>query len=401
MRTRCQRACSHRGGAGHVHKRGRSWSYVADAGSDPATGKRRQKTKGGFRTRKAAEAALLEYLHARESGQLTEHTSATVAEYLEQWLANQEPNARKTTLGGYKQDLDRVIRVLGQVRLQELTPMQLETAYAEMLRSGSSKGGKLSAKTVYNAHSSLRKALNDGVRLGVLIRNPATAARPPKRTKPEMETWPTAQLGEFLAGVEDDPLYAAYVLIATTGMRRGEAMGLRWQDVDLDAGFVRIRQTLTTVNDQLVFDTTKTAKSQRRISLDPDTIAALRRHRARQAEDRLLVGEDWDDSNDLVFTQADGTAVHPDRWTRAFKRHVKRLGLPELRGPHSLRHTWATLALEAGIHPKVVSERLGHSTIAITLDTYSHVVEGMDADAATTVADQIFKSSAKAKEANS
>src|SRR5690606_27313019 len=228
---------------------------------------------------------------------------------------------------------------LGHVRLHELTPMQLETAYAEMMKSGSARGGKLSAKTVYNAHSSLRKALNDGVRLGVLIRNPATAARPPKRTKPEMETWTARQLGEFLARVEDDPLHAAYVLIATTGMRRGEPMGLRWPDVDLDAGFVRIRQALTTVHDELVFDTPQPTQSQRRISLDESTVAALRRHRARQAEERLLAGEGWDASNDLVFTQADGTPVHPDRWTRAFQRHVKRLGLPELRGPHSLRHT--------------------------------------------------------------
>ena len=378
---------------GHVYKRGEAWTFVADAGRDPATGRRRQKSRGGFRTRKAAEAGMREYLHARESGQLTEHTSATVGDYLEQWLANQEPTARRTTFRGYQQDLGRVTRCLGRVGLHELTPMQLETAYAEMLKSGSAKGGPLSAKTVYNAHSSLRKALNDAVRLGVLIRNPATAARPPKRTKHEMATWTFAQLGEFLAGVDADPLYAAYVLIATTGMRRGEAMGLRWQDVDLDAGFVRIRQTLTTVNDQLVFDTTKTAKSQRRISLDQSTVAALRGHRVRQAEARLLAGDGWDDSNDLTFTQADGTPVHPDRWTRAFQRHVKRLGLPELRGPHSLRHTWATLALEAGVHPKVVSERLGHSSIAITLDTYSHVVEGMDADAATTVADQIFKKS--------
>jgi len=374
-----------------VYKRGKAWTYVADAGRDPATGKRRQRSKGGFGTRKAAEAAMRQYLHARKSGQLTEHTSATVGEYLQQWLANQEPTARRTTFRGYQQDLERVVRCLGHVRLHELTPMQLEAAYAEMLKSGSSKGGPLSAKTVYNAHSSLRKALNDGVRLGALIRNPAMAARSPKRTKPDMATWTAAQLGEFLTGVEDDPLQAAYVLIATTGMRRGEAMGLRWQDVDLDAGFVRIRQTLTAVSNGLVFDTTKTAKSQRRISLDQSTVAALRRHRARQAEDRLLAGEGWDESNDLAFTRADGTPVHPDRWTRAFQRHVTRLGLPELRGPHSLRHTWATLALEAGVHPKVVSERLGHSTIAITLDTYSHVVEGMDADAATRVADQIFK----------
>jgi hypothetical protein len=113
-----------------------------------------------------------------------------------------------------------------------------------------------------------------------------------------------------------------------------------------------VRQTLTTVHDRLVFDTTKTARSQRRISLDAETVAALRRHRARQAKDRLFVGEAWDDSHDLVFTQADGTPVHPDRWTRQFQRHVARLGLPELRGPHSLRHTWATLALEAGVHPE-------------------------------------------------
>lgn len=380
---------------GRVHLRGKTWSWVADAGRDPSTGRRRQKTKGGFRTRKAAEAALREYLHATETGQLTERSSATVAEYLTQWLANQEATARRTTFRGYQSDLDRVIRCVGHVRLQELTPLQLETAYAEMLRSGSARGGPLSAKTVHNAHSTLRKALNDGVRLGELIRNPATAARPPKRTKPEMRTWTADELGRFLAGVEHDPLHAAYVLAATTGMRRGEIMGLRWADLDLDAGFLQVRQTLTTVNDQLVFDTTKTTRSQRRISLDPATITALRTHRARQAEERLMVGAGWDDTSDLVFTQPDGSPVHPDRWSRTFKRHVERLGLPELRGPHSLRHTWASLALEAGVHPKIVSERLGHSTVAITLDTYSHVVEGMDADAATIVAEKIFTSATR------
>ncbi|MFV0316163.1 MAG: tyrosine-type recombinase/integrase [Microthrixaceae bacterium] len=146
--------------------------------------------------------------------------------------------------------------------------------------------------------------------------------------------------------------------------------------------------------------TTKTLKSQRRISLDASTVAVLREHRARQANDRRLMGDGWGDSNDLVFTHADGTPVHPDRFTRAFKRHIKRLGLPELHGLHSLRHTWATLALEVGVHPKIVSERLGHSSVAVTLDTYSHVVEGMDADAATTVADQIFKTSTQPKEAD-
>jgi integrase len=380
---------------GHVYKRSGAWTYVADAGRDPATGRRRQRSKGGFRSRKAAETALREFLHARESGQLTEVTSATVGEYLEQWLANVEPTARRSTFSGYRQDLGRIIRCLGGVRLQELTPMQLESAYADMLKTGSAKGKPLSPKTVYNAHSTLRRALSDAVRLGVLLRNPASAAGPPSRPQTEMRTWTSAQLAGFLAAVEDDPLHGAYVLVATTGMRRGEVMGLRWVDVDLEAGFVRVRQTLTAIHHELVLDTTKTPKSRRRISLDPDTVAALRRHRVRQAEDRLLVGEAWDDSHGLVFCQPDGSPIHPDRWTRQFQRHVGRLGLPAIGGPHALRHTWATLALEAGVHPKVVSERLGHSTVAITLDIYSHVVEGMDADAATKVAGQLFTRSSE------
>ncbi len=132
---------------------------------------------------------MREFLHARESGQLTEHSSATVAEYLEQWLANIEPNARKTTFNGYRNDIGRIVRVLGNVRLQELTPMQLESAYADMVKHGSMIGGTLSPKTVYNAHSTLRHALNDAVRLGILIRNPVTAARSPKWTKPDIATW--------------------------------------------------------------------------------------------------------------------------------------------------------------------------------------------------------------------
>ena len=378
---------------GHVHKRGSTWTYVADAGRDPVTGRRRQRSKGGFASKKAAEAALREFLHAHESGQLVPVSTTSLGEYLEQWLANLEPSARRTTFAGYRRDVGRIVGRLGGVRLHELTPMQIESAHAELLRAGGAAGGSLSAKTVYNTHSTLRRALGDAVRLGVLSRNPASAARPPSRPKLEMRTWTAAQLATFLDALDDDPLYAAYVLVATTGMRRGEVMGLRWQDVDVDRGFVRIRQTLTTVEDRLVFDTTKTQRSRRRISLDDTTVATLRRHKARQAEDRLLVGAGWDDTYRLVFCQPDGTPLHPDRWTRQFKRHVERLGLPPVSGPHALRHTWATLALESGVHPKIVSERLGHSTIAITLDTYSHVVEGMEAQAATTVADQIFNSS--------
>jgi len=375
---------------GHVYRRGEgSWTFVCDIGRDPSTGKRRQKSRGGFPTKKAAETALRDVLHAQDVGHGTQPTSATVREYLEQWLVNAEPSIRRTTFAGYRRDVARVVKVLGHHRLHDLTPLQIEAAWADMLRHGGEGGRALSAKTVYNAHSTFRRALNDAVRVGVLLRNPVSRARPPTRQKPDMQTWSASELGQFLRGVADDPLFAAYVLVATTGMRRGEALGLRWQDLDLDACFLRIRQTLTAVDYQLVFDTTKTNKSRRRVSLDASTVEVLRAHRERQEAARALMGEAWH-SSDLVFTRADGSPVHPDRWTREFQSRVKRLGLPTLKGPHALRHTWATLALEGGIHPKVVSERLGHSTIAITLDTYSHVVEGMDAAAATAIADQIF-----------
>ena len=213
--------------------------------------------------------------------------------------------------------------------------------------------------------------------------------RPPRAERKPTVTWTADELGCFLESVDEDRLRAAFYLLATTGMRRGEVLGLRWDDVDLDSGYLSVEQTITTVSDELIMGPVKTARSRRRIALDPATVAALRRHRALQAEERLAAGELWVDGN-LVFRSADGEPLHPDRFTRRFQRLVSDVGLPALRGPHNLRHTWATLALQSGIHPKVVSERLGHATIAVTLDTYSHVVPSLDADAANLVADRIL-----------
>jgi integrase len=175
-------------------------------------------------------------------------------------------------------------------------------------------------------------------------------------------------------------------------MRRAEVLGLRWADVDLRAGHLSVTQTITASNHRLIIGPTKTARSRRRIELDPETVDVLRRHRKAQAEERLAIGAGWVD-HDLVFCRVDGEPVHPDWFTRYFVRLESRLDVPQIRGPHDLRHTWATLALKAGVHPKVVSDRLGHSTIAITLDIYSHVSPALDADAANTVASQIFKAS--------
>jgi integrase len=237
---------------------------------------------------------------------------------------------------------------------------------------------------VRNVHGVLHAALRDAVRWGYLSRNVAAGADLPKPMTPEMHVWNPEQLGVFLEHVRGDPLYAAWMLFATTGMRRGEVAGLRWSDVDLDAGRVSPRRPRVLVDYEVHVSEPKTAKGRRSLALDPATVAALREHRTRQLEQRLAVGPRWQDSG-LVFTWPDGRPIHPERFTRWFEQHARAAGLPRIR-LHDVRHSYATAALSAGVPAKVVSERLGHANIAITMDTYSHVLPGLDAQAADTVA---------------
>jgi integrase len=187
--------------------------------------------------------------------------------------------------------------------------------------------------------------------------------------------------------VADHKLSAAFVVLATTGMRRGECLGLRWSDVNLTAGRVSITQTVIAVNHDVRIGSPKTARGRRTVALDPKTVAALREHRQNQLAERLLMGAGTD--HDLVFCRPDGSPLHPERFSRTFAIEAARAGLPLIRC-HDLRHTWATLALSAGEHPKVVQERLGHANVSITLDVYSHVTEGLHGEVASRVAGIIF-----------
>jgi integrase len=237
---------------------------------------------------------------------------------------------------------------------------------------------------------------------GKLARNvaqaPTVRRRLPRHAKPEMRTWSAPELASFLDQLRGDPLHAPILLAATTGMRRGEVLGLRWRDTDLDAGRVAVRQTLAAVRDVdgdrgrhvLVFGEPKTAKSRRTVPLPAQTVAVLRAHRKAQAAERLLAGADYGDQ-DLVFAEPDGAPIHPDKFRKRFEVRIGRSGLPPIRF-HDLRHTYATLALRAGVHPKVVAEVLGHANISITLDTYSHAIPAMQESAAATVARLVFGS---------
>ena len=379
---------------GHVHKRGSTWGYVVDVGRDPATGKRKQRTKGGFRTRAAAEDALTEVLNEIRSGTVVAPSSVTLEEYLTEWLTTVRPQLRETTWASYGVAVQRICWGLGARKLQALTAVEVERFYARLVNEGGPAGRPLAAKTVRNTHIVLHRALADAERLRLAMRNVAHLARPPAVPHVERATWTADELAAFLEHVSGDRLFAAYVLLATTGMRRGEVFGLRWRDVELSARRASVTQTVTTVNDKLVLGPTKTNRSRRTISLDPTTVDVLHAHRVVQDQERATAGQAWDPSYDLVLCDGTGRPEHPDRFSRQFQRYVKATDLPPLRGPHNLRHTWATLALRAGVHPKVVSDRLGHATIAVTIDTYSHVAPSLDAEAADTVAADIFGSSA-------
>ena len=266
---------------------------------------------------------------------------------------------------------------------------------ASLLRRGASTSATparsrpgLDRRTVNYVHTIIHRAFKDAVRWGRLARNPADAANPPHggQKSDGIHAWDAPTLRAFLAasGRADDRLHGLWVLLATTGMRRGEALGLRWSDLDLDAARLRVVQTIIQTRSMVMIGEPKTTQGRRPIALDKGTIAVMREHRRRMLEERMLIGPDFNDGG-LVFHQPDGSWLHPDAVSEMFLRRVRRYGLQRLT-LHGLRHTWATIALERGIHPRVVQERFGHSTISITLGMYSHVGPTLHDEAAETIA---------------
>jgi integrase len=375
---------------GSVRRLDGGWGYRVDAGPDPETGRRRQVSKQGFATKREAQAELNAILSQIECGIVTQRSSASLGDYLDEWLPTQKQHVRSTTLHSYAMAVDRIKRHLSHVKLQALTPLQIERFYSKLLADGGSKGRSLAAKTVRNTHVVLRKALADAERLELVSRNAAATAKAPRPSRPSRSTWSSEDIKDFFAAAEDNRLFAAFVLLATTGMRRGEVLGARWSDVNLDAGQLYVANTLTTVGwGQLVVGPPKTPKSRRIVYLDTHTLEVLKNHRQRQREERVSAGDDWDGSNDLAFRDEFGGPLHPDWFSREFDRIIRISGMPRIR-LHDLRHSYATVALSRGIHPKVVSERLGHATVGITLDLYSHVAPGIAKDAAEDVASTMF-----------
>ena len=296
---------------------------------------------------------------------------------------------RRTTVDTYRKAISLYVsNELSSKELQAVTSRDLDTMYERMLTNGRRDGcGGLSPRTVRLVHTILKRAFADAVRRELLEHNPATAADPPSQRAaraPVFPTWSPDELRSFLSAARCDEHYAAFHLAAATGLRRSELLGLRWCDIDFERAELRVLQTVVVVGRQVELGLPKTDRSRRVVALDRRTVAVLNEHRqhtirrSRSRDPRL-------EEQSLVFSRPNGAPIHPVLFTYYFRRRVLASGVRSIR-LHDLRHTHATHALQAGVHPKIVSERLGHSTISITLDIYSHALPSMQRDAAEAVA---------------
>jgi len=369
---------------GSIRQRSKgSWEVCINTGRDPATGKRLRHFESVKGTKRDAQQRMHELLHTLEQGAYIKPLRVTLAEWLRDWISGYvATNCSLRTAQSYQSEVTlHLIPALGAIPLAQLRPQHLQNYYACALSQGRVDGkGGLSARTVQYHHRILSEALSHAVKMGILVRNVAEAVDPPRPEQKNMATLVPEDVPQFLEAAERTPYYVLFYMALYTGMRLGELLGLRWCDVDLDMASLSVVQALYKRSGVCRMIKPKSSHSRRRIALPPSLALLLREYKAEQQTQRILLGKLPADS-DLVFSYLDGKPLDPGVVSHTFAKVLKKAGLPHIRF-HDLRHTHATLLLKGGIHPKIVSERLGHANIGITLDTYSHVLPGLQERAA-------------------
>jgi len=362
-------------GEGSVyHRKDGRWVAEITIGRKPG-GKRC--TKIFYRkTRKAAQEVLIKYISDRQQGLPIDSEKKTLATFLISWLENTVKGSRAVnTYKSYANTvLKHIIPVLGEVQLSKLQPQQLQYLYRMKREEGLTR-------TVQLIHTVLHNALGLAVKWELIPRNIVKVVDTPKVPRKEMKVLTLEEVQRFLRTAQDDPLYALYVVAVTSGLRQGELFAMKWSDLNREAGTVQVQRQLQWVGGEALFREPKTAKSRRTVTLPEVAIEALRKHKVEQAKQRLAAGAKWNDLG-LIFTSSLGTPLHRSNLLqRYFYPLLKKARVPRVNF-HELRHTAATLFLSQNIHPKIVQERLGHSQISTTLDTYSHVLPTMQQEVA-------------------
>ncbi len=367
---------------GYVKKRGDRYYAVIYEGRDPVTGKERRSWHPAGTDRADAER-LAANLAATETARVDAVRSLTFGAYLtSQWLPTKKLHLATSTYRGYERNIHRhILPTLGRVSIRRLRYQQIEALYDRLLEPDEGKG--LSPKTVYEIHLIIKGALADALRRGLVARNVAVVARAPKQRslqRTEGTSLTEDELRQLMRTAAGRRLFPLYWLTAMTGMRRSEVLGLKWPDIDFNKKRLHLNRGLVAVGYEVHQTRGKTRNARRSIALDDTTLAVLAGWKAFQAAEFAAIGIDC--AEQWAFTDGDGEPVHPHAVYEAFRRVVHNAGIPTIRF-HDLRHTHGSLLIKDGIPVKVVSERLGHANIAFTMQTYQHVLPGMQADAAT------------------
>jgi len=361
---------------GHITKRGKnSYSIVISLGKDPTTGKYKYQWVSIKGTKKDAEKRLSELLHQLDTGTFMKPDKTTLREYLERWLKDYvKPNLSPRGFERYESIVRvHIIPSLGNIPLTQVKPEHIQKHYSAIQTKG------LSVLTVRYHHTVLHKALQTAIKWRLLNRNAADGVDVPRARRNEMQTWDEDDIITFLAAAKDSLYYALFHTALFTGMRRSELLALQWRDIGFHQ--ICVNRSLHQLKDgSYVFTQPKSAKSRRTIALSPSSILTLAENKEKQKAIRAMLGIPLKD-DDLVFSTPDGKPLRPNTVSRAWTMLSARAGLKIIR-LHDARHTHASLMLKQGVHPKIVQERLGHASIQITLDTYSHVAPGLQEAAA-------------------
>jgi len=370
---------------GHIRQRGqKSWSIIIDLPRDSVTGKRHQQWQTVHGTKRDAEHKLREIQYSLDKGTYTKPNHLTMGEWLKEWCESYVAiNTTRRTYESYRSNIYRhILPALGNIPLAQLEPQHIQTYYAKALLKGRTDGkGGLSPRSVLYHHRLISKALNYAVRMGKVVRNVAEVVDTPKVTRKQMNTLAPQDIPAFLEVARETPYYVLFCLLIYSGLRRGEALALKWVNVDMLGSELQVVASAHTLSDgTYVIKEPKTSNGRRTVSLPPSMTILLRQYKEDQKKLVEQLGKTLT-NGDFVFSRPDGRPLDPNAVTHNFTKTIKKAGLPHIR-LHDLRHTHATLMLKAGVHPKIVSERLGHANISITLDTYSHVLPGLQEAAA-------------------
>lgn len=374
---------------GTIRKRSKKgWTIQWDDPRGP-DGKRRQRSKVIYGTRKEAEEALALIEHQIRTGEYVEPSRMTLAALLERWLKD---SASSRVSPKTFQEYERMIRnhivpALGSLQVQRITPMQIQAFYSKVLECGRLDGkGGLSPRSVLHIHALLHRVFSQAVRWQILPRNPVDAVDPPRVPRTEMKSLSVEEISVLLEAARDTTLFLPIAIALGTGLRRGEVLGLRWSSVDLEGGSLAVTRSIEQTKAGIRAKAPKTHRSLRPVKMPASLVKILR---TAKAERMLKAGPDFSDE-DYICLREDGSLWPPDVLSHRFTDLIRTLDITQVRF-QDLRHTFATLSLQQGIHPKVVSEMLGHSSVNITLDTYSHVMPDMQEQAAARI-DEILGS---------